>query len=218
MTETCRDPDSAQKVWWNSWGKDWRTQKGHDSTRRPTESNLDPWGLPETPSTSKEQSRAGPNCHLSCFHICRCTAWSSYGSPNNWSRGLPWLCCLPMDCAPLTGLSCLASEGEDVPSPQWLEVPGWVDSKGWTSPFSEVKRRVGVEEGRCEGGTGRQGGCNGDVKWMNEWINKWGEGYYHAGWWQQRRVTQHSGGKRQVKSLRPVWSTEWVPEVPGLQI
>jgi hypothetical protein len=46
------------------------------------------------------------------LHICsRYTAWSSWGSPNNRSRGCHWLCCLPVDLTPLTRLSLSVFSG-----------------------------------------------------------------------------------------------------------
>jgi hypothetical protein len=86
-----------------------------NSTGRPTEStNLDSWG-------SQRLNHQSNNIHgldLSPQHICsRFAAWSSWGSPNNWSRGGLWLCCLTVDPGALTGLPCLVTVGEDMPSP-----------------------------------------------------------------------------------------------------
>jgi hypothetical protein len=40
-----------------------------------------------------------------------------YAGPRQLEQGSPQLCCLPVDPVPLTGLFCLASVREDVPSP-----------------------------------------------------------------------------------------------------
>jgi hypothetical protein len=87
-----------------------------DSTRRPAESTgLDPWGLPEAEPPTKEQAWAGQSL-LPSLNICtKCAALSSCGFYNNWSRGLHRICCLPVGPITLTGPSCLASVGEDMP-------------------------------------------------------------------------------------------------------
>jgi hypothetical protein len=55
---------------------------------------------------------------LGPLHICnKCENWSSYGTCNIRSRGCLWLYCLPLDSFPLTGMPCLRSIEEDVPSP-----------------------------------------------------------------------------------------------------
>jgi hypothetical protein len=42
-------------------GRTERPEDDRDFTEKPTEStNLDPWGLPETESPTKEQAQAGP--------------------------------------------------------------------------------------------------------------------------------------------------------------
>ena len=64
---------------------------------------------------------------LSPLYICsRYAAWSSCGSPNNWSRGCLWLCCLPLDLLPLAELPGLAAVGEDAMSPDETRLPGQV--------------------------------------------------------------------------------------------
>ena len=57
---------------------------------------------------------------LDLLHICsKYAAWSSSGSPNleQQIQVFPGVFCLTLDPIPLTGLPCLASVGEDVPSP-----------------------------------------------------------------------------------------------------
>jgi hypothetical protein len=75
----------------------------------------------------------------------RCRPWSSCKSLNNWSRGWPWVCCLPVDLVPLIGLHCLASVREDVPMClQWLicKGEGLLIPRGG-STFSEKKGGYG---------------------------------------------------------------------------
>jgi hypothetical protein len=57
----------------------------------------------------------------------RYAAWSLWGSLYNWKMGLPWICCLLVDPVPLTGLTCLASVRETVPSlaVTWDAIVGW---------------------------------------------------------------------------------------------
>ena len=67
--------------------------------------------------------------------ICsRCAAWSSCGSPNNWSRGCLWLCGLPLDPLP------------------YLVGPHW------------ERRRLGLLGLDLPGEVGTQGGCKGRDK------------------------------------------------------
>ena len=113
-----------------------------------------PLGVPRNEPSTKEHTRAGPRP----LHICSRCAALSYG-------GLVWLCCLPVDPVTLTGLLCLASVGEDVPSATvtWGAWVGWYP--GGASIFSEVKERsIGDWEER--GAVG--GGINWDIKWINK--------------------------------------------------
>jgi hypothetical protein len=59
-----------------------------------------------------------------------CVAWFSFWTPN--SSGCLWLCCLPLDPFPLTGLPCLAS-AQDVSSPTYR--PKLVDIHGGGAPL-----------------------------------------------------------------------------------
>ena len=90
-------------------------------------------------------------------YICsRYAAWSSYGTPNNWSRGCLWLFCLLLNLFPLTELPYLASVREDRPNPAatycsrkgWYPVGGLLFSKGegemgrgkvWGWDWEEIK-------------------------------------------------------------------------------
>jgi len=113
-----------------------------------------PLGVPETEPPTKEQAQAGPSFSL---HICiRYEAWS----PNNWSRSWPWLCCLPVDPVPLTGLSCLASVGEGVPSPAATWLPAWVDTGLGDAPLFSEEKGMGDRGGAVWEGTTRSGGCD----------------------------------------------------------
>lgn len=110
-----------------------------DFTRLAESTNLDPWEFSENEPLTKEHTRA------LWWHMCnRCAVWSSCRSHSKWRRGLPWLCCLPVDPVCPTGMSCLASVGEDVSSAaiMWGARVGWYS--GWTSPFSEVEGKMGL--------------------------------------------------------------------------
>jgi hypothetical protein len=86
--------------------------------------------------------------------FCRCAAWFFMHIPQQleWGLKLTLLpaCCLPIS---LTGLSCLTSVGEGVPSPAmtWGAMVGW--DRG-TSSYSEMNERQGGR--RHMRGTGRR--------------------------------------------------------------
>lgn len=130
--------------------------------------NLYTWSFPEFEPPTKDQ-RPSP---FSALHICsRCAAWSSYGSPNNWSRVLAWLYWLPVDPVPLNRLY-LASMG-DVP----------IDAVNWGSRVSWFSGKGGEwKGGTVRGGQGELGGkwdCDWDVRWINKLINR-KENIFHA--------------------------------------
>ena len=64
-----------------------------------------------------------------------------------------------MDPVLLTGLPCLATVGEDVPSPAvtWGASIGWYTGRGICPSQG---RRVGGGEGWCEERTGRRASCD----------------------------------------------------------
>lgn len=100
------------------------------------------------------RNQASDETDLSTLHIYnRYTTWSSCGTPNSRS----WLCCLPLDLLPITGLPCIASMGEDGPS----HISTWYAKAGWY-PWEASKR--GVREGRREEG---KENCNLDVELIN---------------------------------------------------
>ena len=122
------DADIQSQTLGGSWGVLWksedRTEQARgvkDTTRRPTEStNLGTWKLTETEPPTKEHAGLG----LGPLCICsRCTAYSSFGSPSNWSRVCLWLCYLPLNIFPLAGLSFLDSVEEDRLSPARIRCP-----------------------------------------------------------------------------------------------
>ena len=153
----------ASEVLWKSWGGRIEEPRGHrDSARRPTKStNLDTWGFPKTEPRAKEHKWAG--CRAS-LHICkRCATWSLCVS----FQQLKWRLSLKLNPVPLTGLNCLTSLGEDVPSPAmtWGAMVGWYTKQPF--PFPEKKGRE-LEKGLCKGGTGRRRGWDHNVKWISK--------------------------------------------------
>jgi hypothetical protein len=87
-----------------------------DSTRRPTETtNLNPWGLPGTETSTKKQAQADldllQSSSKSVFDL-------HVGPPTSRVGTVPEsIAYLPENPIPLTGLPCLASVVEFVPSP-----------------------------------------------------------------------------------------------------
>jgi hypothetical protein len=64
------------------------------------------------------QQKSLQGLYLGPLHIySRCAAWSSCGSPNNWSRGCVGVCYLPLDPLPQIALYVSSSAREDVTSP-----------------------------------------------------------------------------------------------------
>lgn len=132
-----------------------RPHKGNkNSPRRPAESiNMNTWGLTETETPSKEHTRTKPKP----LHICNLVfMWFHQQLKQGGGCYGASVACLFI-LTPLTGLSCLASVGEDAPSPPVI----WGASVGWysveTSHFSEMNVR-GLEEEACEGRLGGSGG------------------------------------------------------------
>ena len=120
--------------------------------------------------TLSHQSKSILRLDLGSHTSSRWAAWSSWGSPNNWSGGCPWTCCLPVDPVPLTGLSCLASEEEDVPSliETWCTRVGWYPVEA--STLSEEKGRGNVGRGSVRWVLGeKKQGLQSGYK-MNEWM------------------------------------------------
>ena len=98
-----------------------------DTTRSAIVStNLSPWGLTET---KPPQWKSTHRLDLGSLHICsRCAVWSSCGSPYNWNWGCLWLCYLPLDLLPLTGMpGCLGLVREYMLCPAGNRCPraGW---------------------------------------------------------------------------------------------
>jgi hypothetical protein len=102
---------------------------------------------------------------LDSLHICNsCKVWSSCRTPNSMIRGCIWLCCLPLDPFPLSGLTCLAIvENISGPTATLYAKVSWYP---WEAS-SFLWRKWGwgiVVWGR---GTARRGGrgiCDGDIK------------------------------------------------------
>jgi hypothetical protein len=105
--------DVVHGVLWKSWGEEHKEDR--DSIGRPAESiNLDPWDFQRL----NHQLKRDHGLDLGTPHICsRSVTWSSCRSPRQLERGLSLSLLLPMDLVPLTGPPCVASVGEDVPSP-----------------------------------------------------------------------------------------------------
>jgi hypothetical protein len=82
--------DGAWRVLLKRWEKDWGTQRGQELHRKTNIVNQPGLlGVPRDWITNQRASM-GP------LHICNGgVSWSSCRSPNNWSRGCPWACCLP---------------------------------------------------------------------------------------------------------------------------
>ena len=104
------------------------------------------------------QPKDMPWLDLGPLHICsRCAAWSSCGSPNNWSGDYSCLCCLPVDPVPQTGPPCLASVAENVYSYSDLRYHGGL-VLGSTVPILRGERERW--EGLCKvDWAGRRGGA-----------------------------------------------------------
>jgi hypothetical protein len=102
---------------WESHERVGRKLRNSKMAGRPTEStNLDPWELPETESPTKEQAGSGPR--PPAYHVAYKQLGLHEGSPTTAARAVPEsTACLPMNPVPLVPLSCLASVGEDAPSP-----------------------------------------------------------------------------------------------------
>jgi hypothetical protein len=111
LTETDAETHSqplhrAQEVLWGSWGEGLRNPEGIRTSQEDQQSQLT-WtfgGSQRLNHQPKTNTWVGPR---SPAHS-RCAAWSSCRSPNNWSGGRPWLCCLSVDPVPLTALSGLS--------------------------------------------------------------------------------------------------------------
>jgi hypothetical protein len=97
------------------------------------------------------------------------TEHPSMEPPNSGSRGCLWLCCLPLGPFPPTGLSHLASIGEDMPS---LTATFYTRVNRHKRPplfWRETEEEWmwgGEEAGRTEK-RGRWGNCGQDVKLIN---------------------------------------------------
>lgn len=86
----------------------------------------------------------------------RYTAWSSYGSFNDWSEDYPWLCCLPLDWNGWASMGVCLVLLE-------LDFSGLGDPQ-WTFPLP-LRKGYGVIGGRiCKGGTWGEGRWCWDVK------------------------------------------------------
>jgi hypothetical protein len=91
---------------------------------------------------------------LGSLHICSWwAAWSSCQSSDNWSRGYPWVCSLPVDPVHLNRQPCLTSVGKDMRSPAATWCGGWETD---TQRVSFPSGKGGMGKGlTC--GTGRRG-------------------------------------------------------------
>jgi hypothetical protein len=119
-------------------------EEDRDSTERSTgPTNLDPWGLSETESPTRERGQAGPR-HPGTY-VADEQLDLYEGPPNTCSRGTcPWVCCMSA-CGFHTPY--LASVGEDVPSPEATSCVcgrGWHRVWGRGSPFSQKRSRRGT--------------------------------------------------------------------------
>jgi hypothetical protein len=76
---------------------------------------------------------------------------------NNWSKGYPKSCCLPIGYVLLAGLPCLASVGEDVPSLTDLMCREGDTGRGSHLLRGEREGEQGRGEGLWEGVTGSRG-------------------------------------------------------------
>jgi hypothetical protein len=96
-----------------------RPKEDRGSTGRPKESiNLDLWVLPETEPPTKELAWARPGTPPPTYVANKLIGLDA-GPPTTrvWLSLNLLSACLSVDPIPLAGLPCLASVGEDVPSP-----------------------------------------------------------------------------------------------------
>lgn len=91
--------------------------------------------------------------------------------PNNWCVGCPWICCRSVNPLPLTRPPCLASVGEDRPSPAvtWCARVKWYQGSLW---LLRGKGEEGMGEGAVGGGSRRRRDAYLDVKWINKLMRK----------------------------------------------
>lgn len=103
------------------------------------------------------------------------------GSPNNWNRGCPWLCCLSVNSH--KWVTCLASVGEDVPSPAVT----YCARVGW---YPE-----GHGEELYEGASGGDGRFQLSVEWINTLIEKRKTQFFHTAYqrWKKKELSESSG-------------------------
>lgn len=144
----------AQEVVQKSEGEDWESQRGEDTTRRPTEStNLGSWGLTHHGVLTRKQAGAGP---------------TPYSFATNVQLGLP-VCSLPSgkgavsvsvlcQWIPFPELPGFPLVREDVPMLAETGCPrvGWYHSEG-TLRWEEGKR-TGEGEGFVRAGQRRKEG------------------------------------------------------------
>ena len=134
-------------------GRIHETGTDRDVIGRPTESTtIDPRRL----SVSEPQTRV----------------YKGWPIPPHWNQGCLWLCFLPVNPVPQTGLPCLASGERMCLVLQRLELPEWTGTPGGASPFSVVKGSSGGLGAMWVGSWEVEGDFDQDLKWINKLINR----------------------------------------------